>query len=430
MLTVDTQIYKNLFDQAYNLPLYYEGQIKWTSGEAMLYVGQNPDDKTNETSAHWGTGRSNKYYALQIGNFINGGNIQDPSRSSWTKFSLYLDQNEMIFYQSEGIEKYRITKNAETISFWNGIETNNNSIKVGTKTWKKAEYRNLKVGHSNIWDVEQYRFTPITDWGGWNLGHENIIPSELVLSNKKTQTWQGCAAKCEAQLKPSFIFVTAMENLGDCSCYESKQLTTNNTTSDDIMTTYMVGTKDQSVSKNELYQCLSGACGTFMVQNHYFTEDFLYKSSAAYKTWVDTFHHKAVVVTINSKAKYGVIIPYNFTLEDEFEAKIPHILLTSIPPSFIKWDPSILQGIINNGYVINNYKHFFNTKYNIGDFFTLSYDGRKTVKKVKIRYTLSEFSVDVQIQVGGQTVIVAATTSNIIGPGGSSYGTSLQEAIF
>ena len=192
-ITVDTEIkYQNLFDQAYNLPLYYEGQIKCTSGEAMLYVGQNPDDQTNETSAQWGTGRSDKYYALQIGNLINNGNIEDTSRSMWTKFSLYLDQNEIIFYQNDGIEKYRIKKNAETMSFWRGIAINNNSIKVGTKTWKKAEYKILKVGHSNIWDFDQYRSHTVNEINYLKDGKNNytcrVMTSGDVICNHNSIT--------------------------------------------------------------------------------------------------------------------------------------------------------------------------------------------------------------------------------------------------
>jgi hypothetical protein len=138
--------------------------------------------------------------------------------------------------------------------------------------------------------------TPIIDWSGWNLGHENRFPRELVdgswVSNQKTQTWQGCAAQCEAQENPSFVFVTAKENVGDCSCYEHTQL---NVSHQDNMTTFMVGTKGTNVSNNDLYQCLAGTCGDYKVGGSNlhladdYPNDFLYETYAPYTTHVNEF---------------------------------------------------------------------------------------------------------------------------------------------
>ena len=68
--------------------------------------------------------------------------------------------------------------------------------------------------------------------------------------------------------------------------------------------------------------------------------------------------------------------------------------------------------------------------YDIGDIFTLSYDATKTVRKVRIGNYTDSRSVDVDIQVGGKTVFVAATTSNILPNGEEKRGASIQEAIF
>ena len=140
--------------------------------------------------------------------------------------------------------------------------------------------------------------------------------------------------------------------------------------------------------------------------------------------------NSSVVVTIKSKATGGLVIPYNFTLEDEFGATIPHTLSTSITATTQLWVEPGLSQIPNNGFVINNYLYYLNEHYDIGDTFTLTHDVTKTVRNVRIGWFESKFSVDAQIQVGGQTVLVAATTSDIIGSGGTIRGTSIQEAMF
>jgi len=143
-------------------------------------------------------------------------------------------------------------------------------------------------------------------------------------------------------------------------------------------------------------------------------------------------YNPSVVVTIMSKTSY--LQPYNFTLEDESGDSIPYTITDNMG-SFIdfnaSWEPSRIHipAITDNGYQINYYKIFPNDQYEIGDTFTLTYDLTKTVRKVHIGYLIYQRSVDVQIQVGGQTVLVNYPTYSI-GPGGTQYGASIQEATF
>jgi len=136
-----------------------------------------------------------------------------------------------------------------------------------------------------------------------------------------------------------------------------------------------------------------------------------------------------VVVTVKSKATGGYLHPYNFTLEDESGGSIPYTITDNMG-TFIDFNdhPNAKNAVTQNGYTINYYKTIPNDQYAIGDTFTLSYDVTKTVRKVHIGNYIDSRSVDVQIQVGGQTVLVAATTST--SDGGSSHGAAIQEATF
>ena len=137
-----------------------------------------------------------------------------------------------------------------------------------------------------------------------------------------------------------------------------------------------------------------------------------------------------VVVTVKSKATGGYLHPYNFTLEDESGGSIPYTITDNMG-TFLDFNdhPNAKNAVTSNGYTINYYKTIPNDQYAIGDTFTLSYDVTKTVRKVHIGNYIDSRSVDVQIQVGGQTVLVEATTLSI-GPGGTQYGASIQEATF
>ena len=310
-----------------------------------------------------------------------------------------------------------------------GIGSSTNSTGIGSST-------------NSTEDTEDTEDTPapttptiITDWREWNLGHENRWPFEHVLSGQKTQTWQGCAAQCVTQGSPSFVFVTAQENMGDCSCYET-QLTVPSPEISDNATTYMVGTKGEQVNPNVLYQCLSGDCETLTYKvrgsDHLFTGDYLINASDLYQTYVnDWVPIQYVVVTVMTKATGGWLHPYKFTLEDGIGAEIDILYtITDNMGTFNDFNTqtSAMHNVTSNGYVINYYKVIHNAQYEIGDSFTLSYDVTKTVRKVHIGNYIDSRSVDVQIQVGGQTVLVAATTST--SDGGSSHGAAIQEATF
>jgi len=137
-----------------------------------------------------------------------------------------------------------------------------------------------------------------------------------------------------------------------------------------------------------------------------------------------------VVVTIKSKATGGYLHPYNFTLEDESGGSIPYTITDNMGTflDFFYIKPNAKNAVTQNGYTINYNKTIPNDQYAIGDTFTLSYDATKTVRKVHIGNYIDSRSVDVQIQVGEQTVLVAATTST--SDGGSSHGAAIQEATF
>ena len=127
----------------------------------------------------------------------------------------------------------------------------------------------------------------------------------------------------------------------------------------------------------------------------------------------------------------GYLHPYNFTLEDELGASISYTITDNFNLASNFTDhPQAMNAVTRNGYAINYYKAIPNDQYAIGDTFTLSYDATKTVRKVRIGNYVDARSVDVQIQVGGKTVFVAATTSNILPNGEEKRGASIQEAIF
>jgi len=129
----------------------------------------------------------------------------------------------------------------------------------------------------------------------------------------------------------------------------------------------------------------------------------------------------------------GYLHPYNFTLEDGDEEEIDILYtITDNMGTFLKFTDhqQAMNAVKQNGYTINYYKTIPDDQYAIGDTFTLSYDATKTVRKVRIGNYTDSRSVDVDIQVGGKTVFVAATTSNLYTNGDEKHGASIQEAIF
>jgi hypothetical protein len=134
--------------------LYLEGEIR-NRGSTLL-VGQdvtNTDTSMRGDSSTivWGT-TSGGLFTWGVGTTTSS--LSEPNTASgWNKVSLYIDNEMIIMYQHEGEEKYRILRGISTEHFWTNVANNNNTVRVGL--WDLAtsgEYRNFKVGYSNVWD--------------------------------------------------------------------------------------------------------------------------------------------------------------------------------------------------------------------------------------------------------------------------------------
>jgi hypothetical protein len=134
-------------------------------------------------------------------------------------------------------------------------------------------------------------------------------------------------------------------------------------------------------------------------------------------------NNNTVVVKIKS-TNATHLIPYNFTLVEEgTNLVIPYTLSTSITNVSRDWGATPLARVqafnnpsndITNYYVApyqhNVFLHWAQGGYSIDDTFTLTLDDpTRKVKKVLIGWFESRHAVDVQIQVGGQTVEMFAS---------------------
>jgi len=148
--------------QSFTLPIYVECELKKDVsyhdttillGNSVLQAGAKM--KAVYDTIVWGTTSydGNRYsYAVNhsSGNKYNSnyGDV-DPTSSEWTKFSIYVDENEVIMYQYDGVQKYRFTPDTTTFPSW---AVAGGTVRVGI--WDNdgvGMYRNLKVKNYNPW---------------------------------------------------------------------------------------------------------------------------------------------------------------------------------------------------------------------------------------------------------------------------------------
>lgn len=157
---------KMLSNKRYNLPLYYECEIRSVVGDSTIYIGQDISGfvKGNPSAIIWGTGAyemlGTSKYSWCVGNQASGaGEMDDVTANTWAKMSIYVDDEKVIMYQHEGIEYKRILRDITTESFWENVENNQNTVRVGVWDYSIGEYRNPKVGHANIWEETDFTTT-------------------------------------------------------------------------------------------------------------------------------------------------------------------------------------------------------------------------------------------------------------------------------
>jgi hypothetical protein len=141
----------------YTLPLYVECTLKPITGDTTLLVTtETLNTRSNfksdgSSSIVWGTGsHGTSKYAWAVSGTYSNGEHTDPYRSSMTKFSMFIDETEVIMYQGEGVEKYRRTR-ATYPSFWASVVANGGNVRVGTWEWEDGDYTDFKIGSTNPW---------------------------------------------------------------------------------------------------------------------------------------------------------------------------------------------------------------------------------------------------------------------------------------
>jgi hypothetical protein len=67
-----------------------------------------------------------------------------------TKFSMFIDETQVIMYQGEGVEKYRFDR-VTYPSFWDSMDANNGKMRVGTWNYNLGQYSDYKVALYNPW---------------------------------------------------------------------------------------------------------------------------------------------------------------------------------------------------------------------------------------------------------------------------------------
>ena len=76
----------------------------------------------------------------------------DPTRSQWTKFSIYVDEDVVIMYQYDGVPKHTFRSSDSHITFpdW---AVSGGTVRVGIWDYGDGDgsYKNLKVKNYNPW---------------------------------------------------------------------------------------------------------------------------------------------------------------------------------------------------------------------------------------------------------------------------------------
>ena len=168
--------------EQYNLPLYVECELLLSGTGQNIIIGPGPILGTTVNMKHpsgnisWGSGAYTTRYSYGVagsGGIQSDANTpQDPtwSRTIWSKFSIYVDAEKVIMYQHDGDEKYRFARNSSTESFWAS-----SSFRVGTWSYDGGDFRNLKIGHINMWEIDTRRIDIyMTDMATVD-GHANVL---------------------------------------------------------------------------------------------------------------------------------------------------------------------------------------------------------------------------------------------------------------
>ena len=402
----------------HTLPLFVKVEMSGHS-ECALFVDVNPENTTTDFNTNINTsdllvfgsgGTSNVFWSI-VGSELTTATV-DSNFSIWTNYSMYIDEEKIIMYSHKGmVEIRRINRETEP-TFWNNITTESQMI-VGCYTSSSGNlFRNLEVLNYNPWETgyshRMVHFTSLLKY--FEISNTEFTETNGVISTSvRTHTVSNQRFKfplhveCELKCSPGDYVAIQMFNT---------DTVLENSVGIDGLRGICWGVSEDDTKLTKL--ALSG------VQiNTEYTSEYT-------PQWGN------VVVTILTTT--GYLHPYNFTLEDESGDPIPYTITENMRGTFIdfnnSWEASRVHipKVENNGFEFNYYKIFNDPEE--GDTFTLTYDLTKTVRKVHIGYLQKERSVDVQITVGEQSVIVLAPTLNIIGEGGTMYGMSIQEALF
>jgi hypothetical protein len=196
----------------YTLPLYVECMLKpnmfdgrriGTDTTIMMTTETltlNSDFifRNNPNSIVWGTGSSWNRYVWGVS---GQNNMQDinPDNEILTKFSMFVDNNEVIMYQGEGVVKYRFLR-VTYPSFWTSVDDNGGKLRVGTHDWATGEYTDFKVASYNPWISKQLAFNSIV------IKLNSTMPSyidwtEIVLRHHSS----GSPVAYDVYVNPAFV---------------------------------------------------------------------------------------------------------------------------------------------------------------------------------------------------------------------------------
>ena len=140
----------------YSLPLYVECTLKPLNGDTTLLattdylLNTDTNFKQVSNSICWGTGTSSRYSWAVSGTKSTTSEPSDPTVGVMTKFSMFIDETQVIMYQGDGFEKHRFDKTTYP-SFWDSMDANNGKMRVGTWNYDLGQYSDFKVASYNPW---------------------------------------------------------------------------------------------------------------------------------------------------------------------------------------------------------------------------------------------------------------------------------------
>ena len=142
----------------YSLPLYVECTLKPLNGNTTLLATTDYDYLLNtDTNLHhvsntilWGTGTSSRYSWVVSGTRSTTSEPSDPTVGVMTKFSMFIDETQVIMYQGEGTMKHTFDKETYP-DFWNSMDATNGKMRVGTWNYDLGQHSDFKVASYNPW---------------------------------------------------------------------------------------------------------------------------------------------------------------------------------------------------------------------------------------------------------------------------------------